>query len=454
MRIECQDCSETIQVPSDAVSRRLKCPRCGARLAIAKPSPQNAEASGRKRREKGAGGAKPSRPGAATPTSNRKQAQSAAQSATNPKPRTTSADDSLKKQTPSPKASSQSRADKRLRAKQKAKAKQPANAESVEAAPVKRETREGEPSGVRAAPQSQAKRGQRKKRSRTPVVAAQPTWRMRTPDGDIYGPTSASELDEWVAEGRVDAACELSTDNLDWFPAEIRYPELSSSEPNAAFGSSDSAVPVVSAPPIETDLKAVASAEPATASHDSDVVALDVEALEFDAPDQVDSVAAPAPSHLPATSYPQGTPGDGPVGGERPGNGLELQWNNPPSLVKIMPSAARLARCAGWLLVMVTLLAAIPPVLAMSRLWVGETDPIQWPLIVHACQLALAMTCLLPALAAKPVARSATRFANAPCEPTLEKFLRSLMTFMRWALLALSGAAISILLSWILAGSG
>ena len=30
-------------------------------------------------------------------------------------------------------------------------------------------------------------------------------WQVRTPDGRVYGPVPKSELDQWVAEGRVPA---------------------------------------------------------------------------------------------------------------------------------------------------------------------------------------------------------------------------------------------------------
>ena len=40
-------------------------------------------------------------------------------------------------------------------------------------------------------------------------------WSMRTPEGQIYGPIPRRELDQWVADGRVTAECELQEGPLD-----------------------------------------------------------------------------------------------------------------------------------------------------------------------------------------------------------------------------------------------
>jgi hypothetical protein len=43
---------------------------------------------------------------------------------------------------------------------------------------------------------------------------------MRTPEGQLYGPTSRDELDTWVSEGRVTADCELlHTGSTKWVAA-------------------------------------------------------------------------------------------------------------------------------------------------------------------------------------------------------------------------------------------
>jgi hypothetical protein len=53
------------------------------------------------------------------------------------------------------------------------------------------------------------------------------TWRMRLPNGDQYGPVSRSELDAWVAEGRVTGACQLLCEGSNrWRWAGEIYPEL------------------------------------------------------------------------------------------------------------------------------------------------------------------------------------------------------------------------------------
>ena len=52
-------------------------------------------------------------------------------------------------------------------------------------------------------------------------------WRMRTPEGQTYGPVSKADLDGWVAEGRVSADCMLSSDvNPNWVNADAIYPAL------------------------------------------------------------------------------------------------------------------------------------------------------------------------------------------------------------------------------------
>lgn len=55
----------------------------------------------------------------------------------------------------------------------------------------------------------------------------EPKWYMRTPEGRTFGPASKSELDDWVAEGRVTSDCHLRTEQTDhWQPADEYYPNL------------------------------------------------------------------------------------------------------------------------------------------------------------------------------------------------------------------------------------
>ena len=52
-------------------------------------------------------------------------------------------------------------------------------------------------------------------------------WRLQTPEGQIYGPVSKSELDTWVAEGRVSGGCLVrERDDEDWHSAADVYPIL------------------------------------------------------------------------------------------------------------------------------------------------------------------------------------------------------------------------------------
>ncbi len=52
-------------------------------------------------------------------------------------------------------------------------------------------------------------------------------WRMRTPEGQTYGPVDRVELNGWVAEGRVSAECLLASDtNTNWVHAATIYPGL------------------------------------------------------------------------------------------------------------------------------------------------------------------------------------------------------------------------------------
>jgi len=50
---------------------------------------------------------------------------------------------------------------------------------------------------------------------------------MKTPEGQIFGPVAKTEMDHWLAEGRVSAECTLRTDNApEWRPADEYYGEL------------------------------------------------------------------------------------------------------------------------------------------------------------------------------------------------------------------------------------
>jgi hypothetical protein len=52
-------------------------------------------------------------------------------------------------------------------------------------------------------------------------------WRVRTPDGRVYGPVPKSELDQWVAEGRIPPQAALQIESTDaWRSASEVYLQL------------------------------------------------------------------------------------------------------------------------------------------------------------------------------------------------------------------------------------
>ncbi len=53
------------------------------------------------------------------------------------------------------------------------------------------------------------------------------SWRLRTEDGNVYGPVSKSEVDVWFTEGRITENSQLQRDGTyDWLPATTVYPVL------------------------------------------------------------------------------------------------------------------------------------------------------------------------------------------------------------------------------------
>ncbi len=52
-------------------------------------------------------------------------------------------------------------------------------------------------------------------------------WYLQTEEGEQYGPVSKAELDQWLAEGRIDASCQILCEGWDqWRWAEDVYPAL------------------------------------------------------------------------------------------------------------------------------------------------------------------------------------------------------------------------------------
>jgi len=62
----------------------------------------------------------------------------------------------------------------------------------------------------------------------TAASDADDSWYMKTPEGQVYGPVAKTELDCWLAEGRISAECTLRTGaDGDWRPADDYYGALS-----------------------------------------------------------------------------------------------------------------------------------------------------------------------------------------------------------------------------------
>ena len=57
-------------------------------------------------------------------------------------------------------------------------------------------------------------------------------WQVRTPDNRVYGPVPKSELDQWMAEGRIPAEASLQSESAAyWRPATEVFPQLRPSAP-------------------------------------------------------------------------------------------------------------------------------------------------------------------------------------------------------------------------------
>ncbi|MDP6445344.1 MAG: hypothetical protein QGG36_01385 [Pirellulaceae bacterium] len=59
-----------------------------------------------------------------------------------------------------------------------------------------------------------------------PLPVEPAIWRMKTPEGKVYGPITETEMKDWVNQGRVDAACTLSDDGEQWRPAGEVFDQL------------------------------------------------------------------------------------------------------------------------------------------------------------------------------------------------------------------------------------
>ena len=74
-------------------------------------------------------------------------------------------------------------------------------------------------------------------------------WHVKTGDGDQYGPVSKSELDEWVADGRIDNQDQLLQEGTDqWRWANEVYPDLGGGQEGPPV-----VEPAANEPPAEPD---------------------------------------------------------------------------------------------------------------------------------------------------------------------------------------------------------
>jgi hypothetical protein len=74
------------------------------------------------------------------------------------------------------------------------------------------------------------------------AASEQPGWHMRTPEGQLFGPTDWSELSRWATEGRLAADCQLADSAsgpwrsaADWFPALKPVSAAPASKPGPPF---------------------------------------------------------------------------------------------------------------------------------------------------------------------------------------------------------------------------
>lgn len=80
------------------------------------------------------------------------------------------------------------------------------------------------------------------KSAAAPAAGKAEQWFLQTPDGSQYGPVPRSELDQWYAEGRVSADCQLLKEGqAQWQWAPQQYPALAKSAAAATAGVTGSA---------------------------------------------------------------------------------------------------------------------------------------------------------------------------------------------------------------------
>ena len=84
-------------------------------------------------------------------------------------------------------------------------------------------------------------------------------WNLKGEDGEVYGPVPRSELDQWYAEGRITADCQVLQQEADqWQWATDLYPDLVPEEPvqSETFSLTGDPTPDGSSPASEFDFGA------------------------------------------------------------------------------------------------------------------------------------------------------------------------------------------------------
>ncbi len=120
-----------------------------------------------------------------------------------------------------------------------------------------------------------------------PPAADRKLWQLKTRDGNTYGPVPRSELDQWLAEGRITGECQLKQSGHDWQWASAVYPELAAA---AAAPAPPPDTPRV-AEAVEAPVEPAAAARPAATG-------------QLPGPFVADHPARAAPAGFPMRTYP------------------------------------------------------------------------------------------------------------------------------------------------------
>ena len=93
-----------------------------------------------------------------------------------------------------------------------------------------------EPLEAEAGSQIVKKRGKRKTKSGRKAAPPKAEWTLQMSDGEEYGPITKSDLDSWLADGRVDSDCQILRDGWDqWKWAAEIYPELAEHDESVEY---------------------------------------------------------------------------------------------------------------------------------------------------------------------------------------------------------------------------